>query len=505
MFQRGERMLNLGKLLLFTIFTTKLLLGDVSAELEKDVIVQGTEARLTVTAYGDNIESPRLVNLGGTRIKGISTESFYNSINGVSTSGKRFHYRFAPDQNSTIESLKFVIDGVVEETKPLKIYVVEPNYSSSDPFFVKISTDKKSYYQGEPIQLEVEYVEDLAKDVVDRRYTEPSGDGLWEKHKSGVKERKDKTKYYINMSYVYSAQQSGELQINSAQMKIGTRVKRRDSWGFFFESAKWSEIVSNSLKLNIKPSPEKIVGDFQISTIVDKDSINSGDSVNLTLTIEGAGNIEDIEPFKISLQNGIVYDEKPEVKQEFRDGRYYGVFTQKFALILDKNSTIPQVQLQYFNPEKEKIVIKRTPSIDISVNQPENPLMKSEKLEIERGVDKSSVVNDVQTVETVVDKTELYIVAVISFLGGSFLTALLFISPLKKFGVWKKFRKLLNRDRELMKKALAKLHSDSEIVEVAEKLNSRIYRGEKVKISKQEIQRLYNVPNKQDSKKQINF
>lgn len=483
-------MLNLGKFLFVVILVTQHLFGQISAKLEKEVITNGTDARLTVTIYGDKIEEPTISRISGYEIVGISTESFFNSINGSVTQGKKYHYQFSPDKDVIVEPLSFVVDGKVEKTEPLKLKVVEPSFSDKDPFIVEISTDKDRYYLGESIKLNVHYKEDMSKDVIDRRYTEPSGDSLWQKYKSSIKERKSGTEYHIDMDYIFTPQKVGEVKISGAKMKIGTRAKRRDSWGFLFESAKWHDIISKSINLNILPSPTKIVGEFNISADVDKQEISSGEAVNLTLTVRGDGNIEDILPFSLKIENGIVYDEKPEIKHEVVNGEYIGTFSQKFAILLEKSGQIPQFEIEYFNPDREKIVTKRTPEIDIDVNLTQSPI-KTEELKIERGDNKESLDSQKNTSSIDgVDRDEVYMIAGGSFLLGILFSALWFISPLQKLGFWNRTKKLLKRDRELLKKVLSKVHQDSRAVEIAEKLDKKIYRGEKSKISRKEIKEI---------------
>jgi len=480
-------MLNLGRFLLLSLLITQYLLGSISAKLDRDVITDGTDATLTITVYGDKIEEPRISRIAGYEITGISTESFFNSINGVVTKGKRYHYNFSPDKNVTIEPLEFIVDGKVEKTPPLKLRVVEPTFNNKDPFILQISTDKDRYYLGESIKLTVHYQEDLSQDVIDRRYSEPSSDALWQKYKSSVRDGKDNQKYHIYMDYIFTPQKVGKIRVHSAKMKIGTRARQRDSWGFLFESAKWHNVVSNSLNLEILPSPTKLVGDFNISATVDKKEVASGEAVNLNLTIRGTGNIEDISPFSLKVQNGIVYDEKPKIEHKLVKGKYIGTFSQKFAIVLNKSSQIPQFQIEYFNPERGKIVTKRTPKIDIDVNATQSPI-QSETLKIERG-DKENTLKDLSKVGGV-DRNTIYLIAGGSFLLGILLTTLWFISPLQKLGVWNKMGKLLKRDRELLKKILPKVHENSRAVEVAEKLNKKIYKGEKVKISRKEIKEI---------------
>jgi len=472
-------------IVIFLLLFSQTLFSKVTAQLDRSVIVKGSQVALTVIIYGDNIKNPNISKIAGFRILNISTESFFNSINGDVTKGKKFHYKFMPDKNSSIQPISFEVDGKIERTDKLEIIVVEPTFSKEDPFSVQISTDKKTYFLGETIKLRVKYKEDLLKDVIDRRYTEPSGEGLWLKHKSQIKERKGGTDYFIEILYFFTPQKVGEINIESAKMQIGTRVKRRDSWGFFLESAKWHEIISNQIHLEVQNSPTKLIGDFDISVEIDKKEINSGESLNLILTISGDGNLEDLEPFGINLKDGVVYDEKPTIENRIVSNSYLGTFTQKFAIILEKNSTIPPFEIRYFNSTLNKIMTKRTKPLPIIVISKKSPI-QTEKLNVIRS---DEVKRDAKgsSGDLNFQKAEIYILLGISFLGGILITLLFIYSPLKRFGIWRKLSALAKRDRESLKKLIPSIHKDRYILEIAEKLEKRIYRKDKSKISRREV------------------
>lgn len=474
-------MQNLGKLLFLVYLFSNSMFGEIKTELSQSTVIKGNEAKLTITVYGDNIQSPSISKIGGFAISSISTESFFNSFNGNIVQGKKFNYKFYPDKNSTIESIVFNIDGQTEVTKLLNIYVTEPTFNKDNPFNIKISTSKTEYFIGETIKLNVKYIEDLNQDVVDRRYTEPIGNGLWLKDKSEIENEKNGTKFLINIDYFFTAQKTGIIEINSAKMKIGTRVKRRDSWGFFFESAKWNNIISNNLKINIKQSPAKLLGDFEISAEIDKTTVSSGESVNLILKISGDGNIEDIKPFQLDLKNGLVYDEKPNILNSINSTKYFGEFSQKFAIILNKSLTIPSFEITYFDQIKNKIITKRTESIEINVNDVSNSPLKTEKL---------NVIRADEVKREIVEYGNIYLLSAISFLVGITLTLIFIFSPFKKLKVWNRVRDIIKSDKQTLKLLLPYIHKDEDIYEIAKKLEDRVYKKGTPIIRRKDLKRV---------------
>jgi len=473
-------MRNITKFIILIWLFSQTIFATVITKLSNSVTVLGGENNLIVTIYGDDIKVPNITKVGGFKITGISTESFYNSINGKVAKGKKIYYSFYPDKNSTIRPLIFKVDGIEEETNILNIVVLKPTFNKKNPFSVQISTEKMEYFLGETIKLKVKYKEKLPQDVVDRRYTEPSGDNLWLKGKSKVKESQNGTDYFIEITYFFTPQKIGKIEINSAKMKIGTRAKRRDSWGMFFESTKWHDIISNRINLTVMNSPSKFVGDFDISATIDKNKIYSGEAVNLFLTISGDGNLEDLESFGIDLPNGVIYDEKPTLENSLSSKNYSGVFTQKFAIILENNVTIPSFSIQYFDPNLNKILTKKTKPLNIIVDNLQKTPIKTENLHVEKSENIKKNVSEI-------NNFQLYIFSGISFLIGVILTLIFTYSPFQKFKIWNQLRIILKKDKNTLKLLLPSVYQDKDILNVAEKLEKRIYGKQKIQISKNEI------------------
>jgi hypothetical protein len=460
-------------LLLFTLFS-QLLFGGVSVKLDRDVVTRGTSTTLIVTIEGKDIDTPNITELAGVRVEGVSRENFFNSINGKVNRGMKVKYRFSPEENSTIEPIRYVVDGEEFWTKRVAVTVIEPTRNATDPFQLEVLVDKKKVYLGETLRLDVKYREDRSKQVMDRRYEEPSGEGFWRKTESQVKERKEGLYNILEVSYFFSPQKSGKIDINSAKMRVGTRAKRRDAWGFFFESVDWHEVISNRISVEVLPSPTKLVGDFDILVEVDKREVEKGGSIDLTLKVSGDGNIEDIEPFGINIKNGVIYDEKPKLNHQIEsNGDYRGQFSQKFAIILEKNSSIPPLQIQYFNPQTGKIVTKASEEIEIVVEEPESSFgAVSDRVVVERAGE-SDEVNSSNVHYRETSKEEILPYLLTSFFSGVAFTLLLLFFPYRRV---RKIGKLFQRKREKLKRFLPDVHDSEESFAKARELEEKIYK-----------------------------
>jgi hypothetical protein len=458
------------KLAILFIFLPFGLFGKITTTIEKPVVVRGSSTTLIVKIEGKDIETPNISKLGGARISGVSKENFFRSVNGFTTQGIKIRYNFSPEQNFTISPLRFVSDGVEFFTKPIEIVVIEPSVNADDPFQLQIRANKNRLYVGETFKLDVIYREDLSQEVVERRYEEPKGNGIWNKGDTPISEERRGRYNYLKVSYLYTPQQSGKIDINSAKMRVGTRAKKRDAWGFLFENVNWHEVISNRLSIDVLPSPQKIVGDFKVSAKIDKDVINRGEAVNLQIKIEGNGNVEDIEQFYFNIDNGVVYDEKPEIKHKIVNGNYLGTFSQKFAVILDENGVIPSFELTYFDPNIQKIVTKKSDKILVQVLQNVSKLPKIEK---EIKVERKENLKDETSTETSFENFTLNTpILIASFFSGILFAVLIIFIPFRR--ILKVFNFLSKKEK--LKKLLPTIHKNLEDLEKAIHLEKSIYK-----------------------------
>ena len=117
-------------------------------------------------------------------------------------------------------------------------------------------------------------------------------------------------------------------------------------------------ISSKSLKINVrelpKPKPKGFlgaVGNFKISSEIDKSELKANDAITLKIKLTGTGNIELIEPFKINFPDDFeVYDPKVSDKI-FEGGNKRSIKNFEYLLIprFKGNYEIPTYQFISFN------------------------------------------------------------------------------------------------------------------------------------------------------------
>lgn len=174
--------------------------------------------------------------------------------------------------------------------------------------------------------------------------------------------------------YLLDAKDIGEFTLPTQTIEITSEEIRN--------FRKWKKIYSNKEDITILPLVENqaIQGDYEIITKVNKTKIKANESINLSLNIKGKGNIKDINPFDLSLDEQTIYKDKVIINKEFIEDSYQGEFIQNFLIIADKSFTIPSFSFEYFDTSKK--AVKKISTEPIYVEVEELPVFEKEDLSL---------------------------------------------------------------------------------------------------------------------------
>ena len=500
---------NLGKIIFLILcivsLNVNLSANSVNVSVAAPAIYKGDSVSFTISATGSDVEFPDITNINGYAILGTSSRSSTSIINGDYSKTISKSYSFAPTKDVTIPSFKIKVDGDTLTTKTKKISVIKPAQSKSgDPFIVELKVDKSELKVGESTTLKIIFKQRLDAKASKLNINEPKIENFWIK-------KIDKTNQYsqgqyviTEYSYLIFAQKAGNFKLNSIEADIGKLTRNASRGGFFndpfFNSMtnqiSWQKIYSNSLSLKVDKLPNDIelYGDFTIDTKVDKNSVFINKPVNLTISIKGKGNVDDIEKFDINLQNAIVYPDKPKINSNLQNGEYQGTFVQKIAIISDKDFVIPSLKLTYFDKLSNKIKTISTQAIDIKVKGQTNSVQTTpmvQKLQTNTKVDK------LQSTKVIVkeDKNLQYIYLLIGLILGSFITYIIMrqqnrkIKPKEQNSIVKLIKDTKD-DKKLFEILLPYSNDNIEISDILKQLEENIYKKTNHKIDKQ---RLYDI------------
>ncbi len=364
----------LGKLtalLLLPLF----LFADVKESVDKNVLYRGDSVIYTIAVSGKDVEFPTITEIGGNPILGTSGSQNVSIINGDFQKTVSKSYTFTPKDSLEIPSYKVLVNGGVEMTKPVTVKVVEPSQDKSAPVVLDIRLSKESAHVGEPVRFDLVFKQKPNVPVYKLDIEEPQFEDFWVKKVDGVQDGIDGEYTTKTYSYLLFAQRSGKLSIPSVTANIGQLAQqRRRGLDPFFDSAfgqqlRYTKVFSNQLILDVEALPNRLelYGDFNIKSDVDKTEVAANKPLNLTISIDGVGNIDDVKKYTLDIEGAVIYANEPEIKARVVGEDYLGTFEQKIVIIADGSYTIPPLQLRYFDRESQKEVVKESEAIEITV------------------------------------------------------------------------------------------------------------------------------------------
>lgn len=280
--------------------------------------------------------------------------------------------------------------------------------------FIKVVVDKSKVYVGEQITASYKLYARLPMNVNISKL--PSLNGFWTQDFdmpggkiTPVEEVVNGQRYQVftlKKSALFP-QQTGTLELDPAEAEGMARImqksKQRDPFfddpffnSFFMDDPFADEFFGRTsykdVKVKLKSKPVKIevmplpadgkpesftnaVGNFTVSSSIDKTDISTDDVVNLKLTINGSGNIKLIEAPVLKLPNGLTaYDPIVVDTITGRTTTISGSKTITYSITprTPGDYNIPSIPFTYFNSQTGKYVTINTAPIKLRVKAGSN-------------------------------------------------------------------------------------------------------------------------------------
>lgn len=222
--------------------------------------------------------------------------------------------------------------------------------------------------------------------VLDRRFTPPTFDGLVaEQTRDGelrehrtVIDGEDWSVVQVDMPLVAAA--PGERTITPGVMAVQVPELGRSGRGpaRAFANVRNEVYSSESLKLTVRPLPAEgrpddfsgLVGEFALSARLLDDTVATGDSVTLEITLSGDGTLAGFSLPPVAADAGFrAYDDTPTVEARVREGRFTSAAAFRRAIVPERPGTLtlPPVELQVFNPRTGRYERLQTEPLTLNV------------------------------------------------------------------------------------------------------------------------------------------
>ncbi len=351
-------------------------------------------------------------------------------------------------------------------------------------FYQKI--DKREVYVGEPIVLTYIFKQRRDIELAEANFHASPFENFWAKRTKAVPNRIEDGYNIYTIHYLLYPQKSGNLRIGAGRMDIGILASQSRDF-FKFQRAKWKTFTTKSTEVVVKPLPAgvKLYGDYTFDVVADKRVTNANEPVNLTITIRGQGNVDDIEDFTLDVADATVYADKAKRSFDLIDEKNVILFKQKFAIVSDRNFTIPSLSLTFFNGEV-KVLHSRIFPIEVKGSSAKAPAVHLEK----------KIIKEEKVSNKSLSKASIMIASALSFLLGIVLTVFFMfwkksVKQASEKPIEKKIREAKG-EKELLGLLLPYLHHSKKIENIIKELEANIYGNASYKIDTKSLSKAFS-------------
>ncbi len=361
-----------------------------------------------------NFKPPDFKNF--QKIMGPSTSQEVSIINGRVSSSFAYTYILQPVKTGTftIEPASVNIEGKTYYTKPVTITVIKgspgannqnnypgtnPNSPKSNNITVKdklknnvvlvAELSKTNPYVNEAVGLTYKLYIPRNYGVVNYNETgQPQFNGFWSqdinKKISGPFQGEVNGKpyiYYVLRKKILFPQHAGKLTLKPLTLQIDLQVPvYRNFFGMRVPDyeVKRVKLTSGKKTLQVKDIPKNIqpvdfsgaVGNFNLKTVISNNQINLNEPVNISLQVQGTGNLKLFDLPKLKAPEGLeIYDPKhtEQVQATFEGNR--GMVKDEYVIVPNQTGKfiIPGIRFVYFDPQSGKYITKTSEDIVLFV------------------------------------------------------------------------------------------------------------------------------------------
>ena len=473
--------------------------ASVKATVNTVEVVKGNPVQLRIKATGGSAAFPKILMVADAPVVGRSTNSSqnYTMMNGTFKSEKITTQviQFVPEHDMTIPSYTVNISGTEYKTDPIGIKVVKssaPTAQKSSLFSLQMQANKKKVMVGESFMVTVYFsLKNGVRLSQGVQYTKPQFPGVTA---VDVEEKNAymKGNYQVQeVRYILTAQKEGNTTITPAKAKVGIPDRsRRDIFGMTF-GTKWSQAASNSLEIEVLPQAQEsdLIGKFKVNTTIDTQAVKENKPVNLTVKIEGKGNLENFEFPKYEIDGVTVYSDEAKVDTNIVDGALHSIYSKTFAFISDTDFTIPARKFSMLTLEDNILKSLHVNAYDIKIKS-SHSAAGTAKIDTTKGIVQTNMSQAVQTKEVIVEK-EVEVRSVAWWmLVAAFTLGALFMFAVKELPKLKS--KIANPYKEdgALKILYAHMSESPEIEVMVRKLYAKKNGDKSVVIDKKELKEL---------------
>lgn len=328
-------------------------------------------------------------------LSGVSTSSQRSFVNGRISASQTWSVQVMPKRKGTfrLEPAKVKLDSESYESNGLTIQVVADTERPVDPnspeeiakilTFMDVSVSKQTAYVGEPISVKYNLFGLVEPGPLEFQ-EKPEWEGFIRENieqQNAVRldpEVRNGHRYarWNLESFVLVPQRDGTFQFDPLITIIPTPVNNnRMLWGRQMvnniNSAKIPRITIKPLPTENKPSGfTGAVGTYNLDVSLSRDSIETNESVTLTVKLTGKGNLNTLELPEVQLPAQIkVFGPTKDNRITPSSNGIRGSISNEYILVPHYGGTykIPAIEFSYFDPSAEQYVTLTSEELEFNV------------------------------------------------------------------------------------------------------------------------------------------
>ena len=378
----------------------------VEASVDRTSLPVGETLTLTITVYGgDRVGEPNVENVEGFEVVGRSTSRSISIVNMQMSKSLIFQYTLlaTTEGSFSLGPFEIKVDDMVLETEPIDVVVTKslgsqpqarpprPSHSrrsEGKDVLLIASVDKDRAYVGEQVTYTLKFAYRVRL-LGDTEYIPPEHKGFWSEDlgQSGptIEVINGQRYYVITKRIALFPISSGELSIGEAAVRyvVERDLFSEDPFAIFrhdpFDMFRGREGIARSqpIQLEVLPLPpgapsdfSGAVGRFSVSVKPSAREVKVGESITLSIKIEGEGSLQSVGDIPLPEPQGFkVFAPKARESKRVEGTRVYG--TKIYDLVL-----VPQhpgeyriggFDFTYFDPRQGKYVTATAEPVAVKV------------------------------------------------------------------------------------------------------------------------------------------
>ncbi len=390
--------------------------ASVTASISPDRVGENDQVSLSIAVSGSgNVEQPRLPKISGLKLmSGPSVSNEFRWVNGQTSTLKRFTYVFLPEKTGTVDipAVPVRVAGKTYRTKALRLEIVPGSTSrpsrrsgrartrslleemwKDDDLFGRVqprprgevltvaAVDRKKVFQGQQLTLTYNLLTQVAVSQIEIE-DPPRLKGFWVEEIDLPKNPspeirsvngKQYSAYVIKKQALFPTT-TGNLEIPSTTFAVTVRSSR----GGFFTLGNQERVFRKTgpLSVEVDPLPQPpaefsgAVGEFKLTSALDRNQAKVGEALTLKVAISGVGNLKTIAQFPLpELPSLEIFSSKSTDTLKIRRGLLQGTKTWEFVLVPQAHGkqVVPALSFSYFLPSAGRYRVAQSSPLEVNV------------------------------------------------------------------------------------------------------------------------------------------